>query len=132
MVCRTCGEESAYIKITSGGVELCSNCGGFSESSGVDTDNIITRSSQRVRQQHITSEGDQILPHIYDRNQKKAVVNQDFIDKYPNRVKDSYSKQELKKMKWVQPKMKQDVKAGKVEFEGTPDVKGVLDGTKKD
>lgn len=74
----------------------CHNCGGFSESGGSGTDKILTRNASRITEQHLQFEGDMITPYIVDKSTNKAVVNEEFINLYPEQAAQTYSQDELK------------------------------------
>jgi len=61
------------------------------------TDGILTRTSWRIRRQQSRHEGDMVLPHSYDKTKHREVVNPDFVKLYPDKVKDFFSGDQLKK-----------------------------------
>lgn len=95
MICPTCNTESTHIRIDSHGTG-CHNCRGFSESGGSRTDKILTRNASRVTDEHIQYEGDIITPYVVDKNTNKAIVNEEFINLYPEQAAQTYSQDELK------------------------------------
>lgn len=95
MICPTCNTESTHIRIDSHGTG-CHNCRGFSESGGSQTDKILTRNAERITTEHIQYEGDIITPYVVDKNTNKAVVNEEFINLYPEQAAQTYSQDELK------------------------------------
>lgn len=95
MICPTCNTESHHIKVI-GDRTVCHNCGGFSETGGSRTDRILTYNADRITEQQVQHEGDMITPYIVDKSTNQAVVNQDFIDKYPDQAAVTYSQEELK------------------------------------
>lgn len=94
MTCPTCQTETSHIKVIADKTG-CHNCMGFSETGGSSTDKVLTRSSERVLEQQIQNEGDMITPYVVDKSTNKAVVNQDFIDMYPNQAAETFSQEEL-------------------------------------
>jgi len=112
MRCETCGEKSSYIKVLSNGEERCSNCGGFSEAGGIDTTGLLTRNSQRVREDSAKHECDFIQPHKFDKNTRKIGVNPDFVKEYPDKVKDYFSEEEVEKAGY--PKLSKAIKKQKI------------------
>ena len=95
MTCPQCEKPTSRLTVYEHG-SACANCLGKSESGGPKLDGSVTRSSFRVRDQQRTNEGDFITPHVFDKVQKKAVPNPDFIEKYPNQVKNYFTKKDLK------------------------------------
>lgn len=96
MVCSTCLKQAKHIKILPDGTELCNFCGEFSEASGPNTTNILTRNAFRVRNQSIKYEGDMILPHTFNKATKRLDVNPEFVKQFPDKVKDYFSEKEIK------------------------------------
>lgn len=95
MICPTCQHETTHIRIDSHGIG-CHNCRGFSESGGTSTDKILTRNSHRVTEEQMQYEGDIITPYIVDKNTNKPIVNEEFINLYPEQAAGTYTQQELK------------------------------------
>lgn len=95
MTCPGCQGESSHIKVIGNNI-VCHNCGGYSESGGVSTDRILTRNSDRLSEQRVQHEADMITPYVVDKDTNQPIVNQDFIDQYPEQSKDTFSKEELK------------------------------------
>lgn len=121
MLCPTCSKESTHIRIDSRGMG-CHNCRGFSESGGSKTDKILTRNSARITTEQVQYEGDLITPYIVDKSTSKAVVNEEFINLYPDKAAETYTADELKSV--GQPDLKPSVNDddGKsVEFKGSED-----------
>lgn len=96
MLCPTCSKDSTHIHITAYGSIGCSNCMGFSETGGSQTDKILTRNSNRITDQQIQYEQDLITPYIIDKSTNKPIVNQDFVDLYPTQAAGTFSPEELK------------------------------------
>jgi hypothetical protein len=71
---------------------MCPKCGDFSEASGTKTDGLVTRN--RVRGESLKHEGDFITPHKWDKNRKKVIVNEDYVNRFHNT--DSYTEKEMK------------------------------------
>ena len=97
MICRSCKKKAYHIKVI-GGTEICENCGGFSVAGGTKTDGLLTRNRFSVRRDSIMYEGDTLPPHEYDKHSKKFKPREDFIKRFPDKVNDTYSKEELKSM----------------------------------
>lgn len=95
MICPTCNTESHHIKVLADRT-ACHNCGGFSETGGSKTDKILTYNADRITEQQIQNEGDMIPPYTVDKSTSQVIVNQDFIDKYPNQAAQTFSQEELK------------------------------------
>jgi hypothetical protein len=95
MTCPTCSNETSHIRVEQG-IVGCHACMGFSETGGSSTDKILTRSSERVLEQQVQNEGDMITPYVVDRSTNQAVINQDFIDMYPNQAANTFSQEELR------------------------------------
>lgn len=95
MICSTCSNESNHIRITARGM-TCHNCGGWAETAGGAADKILTRNASRVTTEHIQYEGDVITPYIVDKVTHKPIVNEDFINLYPDAAGSTYTADELK------------------------------------
>lgn len=95
MICPTCNTGSHHIKVL-GDRTGCHNCMGFSETGGPKTDKILTYTADRITEQQVQHEGDLIPPYIFDKSTNQAIVNQDFIDKYPDQAAVTFSQDELK------------------------------------
>lgn len=119
MICPTCQTESHHIKVI-GDRAICHNCGGFSETGGPKVDKILTYNADRITEQQIQHEGDMITPYIVDKSTNQAIVNQDFIDKYPNQAAQTFSQEELKASgnENLKPPEKDDDGSG-IEFKGS-------------
>ena len=96
MICVNCGKKAAHIYATND-VERCENCSDITVRSYVKTDGILTRNSWRIRRQQSRHEGDIVMPHVYDKTARRQRVNPDFVKLYPERVKDYFSPEELKR-----------------------------------
>ena len=111
MKCHNCGHISMHIRVDSDGRESCHNCAGFSEAGGTGTDGLLTRNSFRVRRDSVMHEGDTLPPHEYDKSSRKFKPREDFIDRFPDRVCDTFNQKELdkagyNKLKVCKPKPK--------------------------
>lgn len=106
MICPTCSHESTHIRIDSRGTG-CHNCRGFSESGGSRTDKILTRNADRITTEQVQYEGDMITPYIVDKTTNRAVVNEEFINLYPDKAASTYTADELKSV--GQPDLKSSV-----------------------
>lgn len=95
MICPTCQHGSSHIRITSSGQLGCHNCMGFSESGGSRTDKILTRNASRITDEQIQYEGDTITPYVVNKNTNQAMVNEEFINLYPDQAARTYSQAEL-------------------------------------
>lgn len=95
MTCPTCSHETSHVRVERG-IVGCHSCMGFSETGGSSTDKILTRSSERVLEQQVQNEGDMITPYVVDRSTNQAVINQDFIDMYPNQAANTFTQEELR------------------------------------
>ena len=94
MTCSNCGNIAHHIMSNEYG-EQCEQCSELSVSSKNKTDGIITRNSWRVRRQQSRFEGDIIRPHIYNKNTHREEVNPEFLKRYPDKVKDFFSTDQL-------------------------------------
>lgn len=97
MICPNCGKPTSRMMIYENGVEACANCLGLSENAGVKVDGVLTRNSDRIREQHRRHEGDVIAPHVFDKNTKQLTPNPDFIKLYPDRLPNFFTQKELEK-----------------------------------
>lgn len=96
MKCPTCNKSSSHIRINTDGSIGCHHCLGFSETGGSKTDKILTRNATRITEQQEQHEADMITPYIVDKSTNQVVVNEDFIELYPNQAAETYSKEELR------------------------------------
>lgn len=96
MVCPTCQTESSHIRINTNGSMGCHACLGFSESGGSGTDKILTRNASRITEQGLQYEQDLITPYVVDKSTNQAVVNEEFINLYPEQAAQTYTQEELK------------------------------------
>ncbi len=94
MTCPTCREPTNRLIFDAAGT-ACANCRGLSEAGGVRISGLLTRSSDRVREQQRRFEGDTITAHIYDFASKKMIPNPDFIKRYPDRLDNFFKQPEL-------------------------------------
>lgn len=119
MTCPTCSTESSHIHVNTNGGISCHECGGFSESGGSRTDKILTRNADRITEQQIQYEGDLITPYVVDKSTSKAVVNEEFINLYPEQAAQTYTQDELKSVGQsdLKPAVNDDDGRG-VEFSG--------------
>lgn len=119
MKCPTCQTESAHIRIDNTGIH-CHKCGGWGETSGTPTDKILTRNAPRITEQQEQFEQDMITPYIVDKSTSKVVVNEDFIDLYPEQAAQTYTASELKSVGQEGLKPTTDIDDGKnIEFSGS-------------
>jgi len=109
MICATCGSKTAHIKVIEG-KEYCSHCGGFSEAGGTKTDGLLTRNRFSIRRESIQREADMIPPHEYDRTTRKVKPRDEFIKRYPDKVGEYFSQEELNKAGYNKLKAKPLVK----------------------
>lgn len=96
MVCDGCGQLASHIFSNEYG-EHCENCGDISVISKKKTDGLITRNSWRIRRQQSRYEGDMVTPHVYDKTKHRQTVNPDFVKLYPDKVKEYFTGDQLKK-----------------------------------
>lgn len=130
MQCPTCSSESTHIHVNTKGTISCHKCGGFSESGGSNTDKILTRNATRITEQQLQYEQDLITPYVVDKSTNQAVVNEEFINLYPEQAAQTYTQEELKSV--GQPDLKpiaNDDTGKGIEFKGddTEAIKEVLD-----
>jgi len=97
MKCNTCKSEVSFIKRYADGTEICENCGGYSRASGARTNSILTRHSTRIRSDQAKHESDMTVPHTYDKASRKVKPNPDFLKQYPDKAREYFNNQELKK-----------------------------------
>lgn len=131
MKCPTCTKDSSHIRITSSGAIGCHCCMGFSETGGTKTDKILTRNATRITEQQVQYEGDMITPYVVDKSTNQVVVNEDFIDMYPEQAAQTYSPDELRSV--GQPDLKPTVEVDDgqgIEFVGSEQeaVKEIVNG----
>jgi len=75
----------------------------MSQNGGANLTGILTRSSDRVRQQQQQFEGDIIVPHRYDHQTHKLVPNEDFLARYPEMIPTYFTPEDLKKAGYSKP-----------------------------
>lgn len=97
MICPNCNQPTSRMRVYSNGVKACAACLGLSETGGVKIDGMLTRQSQRIRDQQRTHEGDIIMPHVFDKVTKELVPNPDFMKRYPDKIATNYTEKELRK-----------------------------------
>lgn len=104
MLCPTCSNESSHIRINPNGAIGCHMCMGFSETGGSPTDKILTRNAPRIVEQQVQYEADMITPYVVDKSTNQVVVNEDFIDLYPEQAAQTFSREELKQVgqEWLE------------------------------
>lgn len=120
-VCTNCSNLSSHFKFLNGGW-VCSNCGGFEELSGPRVDGTITRNSHRVRTQQEENEGDLIVPHVWDKDLRKEVINPEFVKKYPDKLHYYHKPQDMAKnglprLGEAMAKQEESIKKGKIQAE---------------
>ena len=96
MTCPTCHQPTARMRIYEHGAG-CAACLGLSEAGGAKVDGLLTRNSDRIREQQRRFEGDMIPPHIVDKVSRKAVPNPDFMARYPDKIASNYTQSELER-----------------------------------
>jgi hypothetical protein len=94
MLCPKCTNQTTRLIIDKHGTG-CASCRGLSENGGPSVQGILTRSSERVRAQQHTNEGDMILPHTYDKVTGQVMPNPDFVKLYPNQLPTYFTQEEL-------------------------------------
>ena len=113
--------------------KVCAEHRGMSEAKGTNVSNILTRNSDRIRQQQLRYEGDMILPHTYDKLTNKFIPNPDFVDRYPDKLLTYFTPEELKSHGYDKPevlvaskeKVEAEIAAEKADVEYAPDDGGV-------
>ena len=94
MTCDQCKKRSGTYRYFPGIQRwLCPECGGFS--SQVLRDGYLTRNSFRVTRDTDKHRADFVPPHVYDRYQKREVLNPEFVKLYPDKVKNWESKEQM-------------------------------------
>lgn len=91
--------------------KVCAEHRGMSEAKGANVSNILTRSSDRVREQQLRHEGDIILPHQYDKLTNKYIPNPDFVRLYPDKLPTYFTAEELKQHGYDKPEALFEAKA---------------------
>lgn len=94
MICSNCGNETNRLIINKYG-EGCAACRGLSENGGPSIQGILTRNSDRVREQQHTNEGDMIMPHTFDKVTGQVLPNPDFVKRYPDQLPTYFTQEEL-------------------------------------
>ena len=131
MICPRCSQPTHRLIIDKHG-PACAHCRGLSEAAGAQVSNILTRNSERVRSQQHTNEGDIITPHIYDKVLGRLVPNEDFMERYPEKIATYFTEDDLKHAGYSKPdkifeekarlEAEADAERDRVEF--VPDVQG--------
>lgn len=96
MTCNNCGKRAHHIFSDANG-EHCENCSNIPIVSKTKIDGILTRNSYRIRRQQSRFEGDIVMPHVYDKDAHRQKINPDFVKLYPDKVKDYFSEEEMKR-----------------------------------
>lgn len=96
MHCLNCGQTANRIVIDKHG-SGCEHCRQMSATGGSKVDGILTRNSDRVREQQNDYEGDMLTPHIYDKVLGRMVVNPDFVDHYSDQLPTYFTQKELER-----------------------------------
>lgn len=96
MICPNCQQPTNRMVIRAG-FKGCAECWGMGATGGTKTDGILTRNSDRIRQQQLQYEGDTIPPHSFDKGSRKVVPNPDFVDRYPEQVSNYFTEGEIRK-----------------------------------
>lgn len=130
LTCPNCHQPTARLIIDKHG-SGCAACRGLSENAGANVTGILTRTSDRVRQQQQQFEGDMIVPHRYDAGLGRVVPNEEFVAKYPGMLPTYFTEQELKDAGYSKPDKIYEAKAAQeaavekereqVEFAADPD-----------
>ncbi len=94
MICPTCQTDSTHIKIIRNRVG-CHKCMGFSETS--KTDKVLTYVADRITEQQVQYEGDMITPYVVDKSTNNVIVNESFVDAYPEQSTGIFTREELGK-----------------------------------
>lgn len=117
MLCPNCNTNSGHIKLVGDSIR-CHACGEFSETGGTSIDKILTRNSTRVSLQQHEYEQDMITPYVIDKSTNQVIVNQDFVDLYPEQSAQTFTQEELKSSgnETLKVTVEQDDKG--VEFKG--------------
>lgn len=118
MQCLTCFKDSTHIRVTANGTIGCHNCMGFSESGGSSTDKILTRNAARVTDEQIQYEGDMITPYVIDKTTNQPVVNEEFLNLYPDQAAGTYTADELKSVGQPDLKPPEAEDKSNIEFSG--------------
>lgn len=95
MICSNCNSDSPRVRYFPGVGERCPNCSEMSAIGKHRTDGITTRASFRVRTDAVKFEGDTIAPQAYDKVRRKVGPNPEFVRRYPNKVKEYFSNEQL-------------------------------------
>lgn len=112
MKCLNCGQEANRIVINRYG-KGCEHCLNMSAAAGLRIEGSLTRSSERVRAQQHTNEGDMITPHVFDKVLGRMVVNPDFVKQYPDQLPSFFTQKELEKEGFSKAAKIYDKKAAK-------------------
>lgn len=117
MICPTCQTDSSHIKVI-GNRTGCHSCLGFAETGG-KTDKILTYNADRITEQHIQNEGDLISPYTIDKSTNQVIVNESFIDKYPDQAATIFKEEELQAAGYGELKPQENDDTGEgIEFVG--------------
>lgn len=130
MICPACNQHTHRLISDKRGM-ACANCRGLSENGGANITGILTRNSDRVRAQQHEYEGDIILPHTFDKQLGRFVPNEDFMQRFPDKIATYFTKEELVAAGYSKPdkifeqkaKQEAEVEAEKadVEYADDPD-----------
>jgi hypothetical protein len=102
MICPRCHQETHRL-IVKRGITACADCRGLSEAAGVQITGVLSRNSERVRAEQHTYEGDTILPHTFDPLLNKWLPNENFMQRFPDKITTYFTEAELKKAGYSKP-----------------------------
>lgn len=112
ITCPRCNKPTHRLIIDKHG-EACADCRGMSQNGGANVTGILTRGSDRVRQQQHQYEGDIIVPHRYDHQTHKLVPNEEFMARFPEMLPTYFTADDLKKAGYSKPDKIFDAQAKK-------------------
>jgi len=92
MICDSCNKEAKRAKFIKG-KWYCAECMGLNETGG--TRGSLTRT--RTRNESYMKEGDMIQPTVYDPVNRRNIMNEDFVKKYPDNVGTFYNPEDVQK-----------------------------------
>ena len=94
--CPRCGIKPAEVH-PQYGVIWCRDCRAKVETYSKGKPRNLTEGSERIKKQREKHHDDLIQPHTYNKTSKKLEINPEFVDKYPDKVHNFFSPEEIKR-----------------------------------
>ena len=96
VTCPKCQKNLAEIHKVFG-VVWCRDCRANAETYIKGKPLNLKEGSERIKKQREQHHDDLIQPHTYNKTSKKLIINPEFVDKYPDKVHNFFSPEEIKR-----------------------------------